>query len=196
MEVNGGGYTLLSRDALSRIDQSDVSTIFTDKSNVLLFLQKPDNTQPYTIIKQYIATGGVSVQVNAFAGYMQPRNHMISDYLYVGLLPENHIHQGQVEGFVSNGHNVTYTNCNGETHNYFAFYTAKTPVETRVFFCDTWSFDSKWRGTATYKNSSSKIPMKFFMLTVMYFGGCGCYAESGSWANRANPANSSAIGLR
>ena len=196
MEINGGAYTFISNDALSRISQSDIDTIFTDKSNVLLILLKPDNSQPYTTIKQYIDTGGLSVQLNAFLGYTQPLNNMISDYLYLGVLPKIYIHKGQVEGFRSNGHNITYKNCDGVKNSYFAFYTAKVAQHQNVTACDDWEFDISWRGTAHYKNSSSTMPTRFFMLTTMHFGGCGCYIQSGSWPNRANPSNSTAIGLR
>lgn len=196
MEINGGAYTFIASDSLSNINQSDIDAILTDKTNVLFRLLKLDNTQPYTIIKQFINTGGLSVQLNAFKNYTQPMNHAISDYLFLGLLPKKNSRASQVEGFKSNGHNVSFTNCDGAKNNYFAFFSAKTATHTPVLACDDTKLDTNWRGTAISPKSSSIMPTKFFMLTEMHFGGCGCYVESGSWPLRANPAKATAIGLR
>ena len=193
MGINGGAYTFISSEALSRIKQEDIDTIFRDKSHVLLVLLKPNHSQAYTIIKQYIETGGLSVQLNGFVGYNRPLNYMISDYLYLGVLPRSYALQGQIEGFKSNGHAITFRNCNGQQNSYFAFYSAEVAQYTYV---GCGSFDSSWRGTAKHKTSISKMPIKFFMLTAMHFGGCGCYVQSGSWPYRANPAKRAAIGLR
>ena len=193
MEINGGAYTFISSDTLSRISQSDIDTIFTDKSNVLLLLLKPDNSQSYTIITQYTDTGGISVQLNAFVGYYQPLNYKISDYIYIGLLPKAYVSQGQIGGFNSNGNPIIFRNCDGLPNSYFAFFSAKE-AQYKHIACG--SFDSSWRGTALNKNPSSKMPTRFFMLTAMHFGGCGCYVQSGSWPYRANPAIAAAIGLR
>ena len=196
MDINGGAYTFIASDALSKIKQADIDTIFTDKSNVLLVLQNPNNSQPYTIVKQYIDTGGLSVQLNAFVGYNQPKNHMISDYLLVGLLPANNFSKGQVVGLRSNGHSITYTTCDQTKANLIALYSAKTAHDQAIRSCDRTKFDTQWRSTAILRNSSSIIPITFFMLTELRFSGCGCYVQSGSWPHRDSPANATAIGLR
>ena len=196
MDVNGGVYTFISSAALSKINQSDIESIFTDKSNVLLVLLKPDGSQPYTIIKQYIDTGGLSVQLNAFVGYKPPINHIISDYLLVGLLPANNFSKGQVVGLKSNGYSITYTTCDNTKSNLIALYSAKTAHDQAIRSCDRTKFDTQWRSTAILKNSSSIIPITFFMLTELRFSGCGCYVQSGSWPHRDSPANATAIGLR
>ena len=193
MDINGGAYTFIANDTLSKIKQADIDTIFTDKSNVLLVLLKPNSSQPYTIIKQYIDTGGLSVQLNAYVNYNQPFNYMISDYLYLGVQPTSYARIDRVEGFKSNGHAITFTNCDGAGSSYFVFYAAKEAQHAHVA-CG--SFDSSWRSTALYKSSPLNMPRRFFMLTELQFGGCGCYVQSGSWPDRANPANATAIGLR
>ena len=194
MEINGGGYTFFSSDSLSRITQSDIDAIFTNKTDVLLRLLKLDNSQPYTVIRQYINTGGLSVQLNAFVNYTQPMNHQISDYLFLGLLPKNDTHP--LQGLKANGQNVTFSNCGSGNHNYFAFFSAKTATFTSVYGCDQTNFDTNWRGTAIAPNPSSIMPTRFFMLTELHFGGCGCYVESGKWPLRRNPAKAAAIGIR
>ena len=197
MDINGGVYTFTSKNTLSRIQQSDIDSIFTDKSHVLLRLLKPDNSQPYTIIQQYIDTGGLSVQLNTFVNYTRPKNHALSDYLFLGLLPKKDSRRGQVEGLKSNGVDVTFTNCDGNANNYFAFYSAEVDNHQDVAACGITNLDdTKWRGSAIHPNTSSIMPHEFFMLTELHFGGCGCYIESGSWPSRANPANATAIGLR
>ena len=196
MDINGGAYTFISKNTLSTIKQSDIDSIFTDKSHVLLRLQKPNNSQPYTIIQQYIDTGGLSVQLNAFVNYTAPINHAVSDYLFLGFLPKKYSHQNQTEGLISNGVNLTFRNCDGIPNHYFAFYSASPPSDTVIHSCDDTKFDTKWRESAILPNPSSTMPAEFFMPTELYFGGCGCYIESSKWPSRENPANSTAIGLR
>ena len=196
MEINGGGYTFFSSDSLSRINQSDIDAIFTNKTDVLLRLLKLDNSQPYTVIRQYINTGGLSVQLNAFVNYTQPMNYQISDYLFLGLLPKKDSRPFQVEGLKSNGQDVTFVCCDAIKNNYFAFFSAKTATFTSVLACDQTNFDTNWRGTAIATNPSSIMPTRFFMLTELHFGGCGCYVESGKWPVRTNPAKAAAIGMR
>ena len=196
MDINGGGYTFLSEESLSKINQSDIDVIFTNKSNVLLRLLKPNASQPYTVIEQYIKTGGLSVQLNAFVNYTKPKNHLISDFLFLGILPKQYVRQNQIEGFISNGISITFNTCDVGGNNYMAFLSAKTAIYTNLIACDGTQMDTKWRGTAKSPEISSKMPLNFFMLTEFHFGGCGCYVESGSWPGRANPANATAIGMR
>ena len=196
MDINGGAYTFISKNVLSRIQQSDIDSIFKDRSHVLLRLLKPDNTQPYTIIQQYIDTGGLSFQVNAFVNYTQPINHAVSDYLFLGLLPAKYSLYGQIEGLKSNGLDVTFGSCASNSNSYFAFFSASTAIDRNMLACDSTRFDIKWRGSALYPNPSSIMPTEFFMLTELHFGGCGCYTESGIWPVRDNPALATAIGLQ
>ena len=196
MDINGGVYTFISKNVVSAIKQSDIDSIFTDKSNVLLRLLKPDNSQPYTIIQQYIDTGGLSVQLNAFHEYSQPKHYAASDYLFLGVLPQKDSRESQVEGLKSNGVNVTFTTCDRSGNSYFAFYSTDVANDQLVAACDATHFDTNWRKSAIYPNTSSIITNEFFMSTEIQFGGCGCYAESGSWPSRDYPANATAIGLR
>ena len=196
MDINGGVYTFISKNTRSRIQQSDIDIIFTDRSHVLLRLLKPDNHQPYTIIQQYIDTGGVSVQVNAFVNYTQPRNHALSDYLFLGLLPKKHSHRYQTEGLMSNGVNLTFRNCDGNPNSYFAFFSAEVQIAQNSGPFNDGSLDSRWRTSAIYPNPQLTMPAEFFMFTELHFGGCGCYTESSRWPSWPNAANATAIGLR
>ena len=196
MDINGGAYTFISKHTLSTIKQSDIDSIFTDKSHVLLRLLKPDNSQPYTIIQQYIDTGGLSVQVNAFVNYTRPINYAVSDYVFLGLLPAKYSVYRQTEGLKSNGLDVTFRNCAGTPNNYFALFSASTAINKNMLACDDTRFDIKWRGSALNSNPPSIMPAEFFMLTELHFGGCGCYIESSRWPSRQHPAKATAIGLR
>ena len=159
-------------------------------------LIKPDDSQPYTVIEQYIKTGGLSVQLNADNGYRRPINYNISDYLLLGLLPASHSREAQVEGLKSNGRSITFTNCNGNPRNQLIFYTAENAYRNNTKSCDSTRMDIDWRGTVKSAESSSKMPIYFYMLTEFSFGGCGCYTVSSSWSGRENPANATAIGMR
>ena len=196
MDINGGGYTFLSKESLSKLSQSDIDVIFKNKSDVLLRLLKPNDSQPYTVIEQYIKTGGLSVQLNAYNGYRRPMNYNISDYLLLGLLPASHSREAQVEGLKSNGRSITFTNCDGNPRNQLIFYTAENAYRNNTKSCDSTRMDINWRGTAKSAESSSKMPIYFYMLTEFSFGGCGCYTVSSSWSGRENPANATAIGMR
>ena len=195
MDINGGGYTFLSKESLSKLSQSDIDVIFTNKSDVLLRLLKPDGSQPYTAIEQFIKTGGLSVKLNAFNGYQRPKNYNISDYLLLGLLPASHSRKKQAEGLKSNGKNITFANCDGRGKNVLAFYAAGNALDNEIKSCDVTRMDIDWRGTAKIPESSSKMPFDFYMLTEFLFGGCGCYTVSSSWSGRENPANATAIGM-
>ena len=170
--------------------------IFTNKSDVLLRLLKPDDSQPYTVSEQFIKTGGLSVKLNAFNGYQRPTIYNISDYLLLGLLPASHSQENQEEGLKSNGRSITYVNCDGSGKNVLAFYAGGNAHDNEIKSCDGTRMDIELRGTAKIPESSFKMPIDFYMLTEFLFGGCSCYTVSSSWPGRENPANATATGMR
>ena len=197
MTTNGGGYTFISNETLSRLTQDDLKLIFTNKQDVLLRLLKPDGTQPYTVIKQYTDTGGVSVQLNSHHGYTRPRNYEISNYLYLGLLPNANASKGNIQGFISNGNSVTFTNCDDNKKNYFAFFAKpndKPPNYSGHY--ETQGVAVAWRGTSTQPSSNERMSSKYFLFTTVCFAGCGCYTESSAWPQSTHPALGTAIGIR
>lgn len=67
MGINGGGYTFIPPNMISKLLPDDVRYLLNGKNlaeDVLLRLSKPDGSQPYTVIKQYISTGGIAVSLN------------------------------------------------------------------------------------------------------------------------------------
>ena len=195
MVINGGGYTFFSNVTLSKINQGDLDMVFTNHDDVLLRLLKPDGGQSYTIVKQYIDTGGLSVQLSKYSGYRKPGNSGIAAYLYLGLLPVADSKKGDTQGLKSNNMDVTFRNCDGNSNNYFAFFAKpndKPPKYNGHY--EHQGLAVKWRGTAILHHS--RLPRKYFLFTTIGFGGCGCYTESSAWSQSTHPALGTAIGVR
>ena len=53
-----------------------------------------------------------------------------------------------------------------------------------------------WRKTARRPYSGRRMPLEYFLLTEMHYGGCGCYTSSDRWLSSVTPALGTAIGLR
>lgn len=194
MQINGGGYTFFSNLTIPKINQGDLTFVFKNNEDVLLKLLNLDGSQSYTVVKQYINTGGLSVQVNQHTGYNRPSNFGI-DYLFLGLLPTAKSKKGDTQGLKSNGHDVTFKNCDGNANNYFAFYSRPNNKEPNYNGnYETKGIAVKWRSTAI--QHSTRMPREYFLFTAIGFGGCGCYTESSAWSRSTHPALGTAIGVR
>ena len=194
MEINGGGYTFFSNSTIPMLNQDDLAFVFKKNEDVLLKLLNPDGTESYTVVKQYINTGGLSVQVNQYSGYNRPRDYGI-DYLFLGLLPKASSIKGDTQGLKSNGENVTFTNCDGNANNYFVFYSRPNNKEPNYNGrYERQGIAVKWRSTAI--QHYTRMPREYFLFTALGFGGCGCYTESGAWSRSTHPALGTAIGVR
>ena len=87
MAIAGGGFTFLPRSAIRGTEsQQLVTALFTDRSRMLMRIQKKDGTQPYTLVeqlpeyKQYL----LGARVNNYDGYTSPVNSHMGDYLLLG----------------------------------------------------------------------------------------------------------------
>lgn len=77
MGINGSGYTFIPSSVIPQLHSSDVS--YSPNNNdvvryVLLRISKHDGTQPYTVIKQFTNTGGISVFLTNYEDYTKPEN--------------------------------------------------------------------------------------------------------------------------
>ena len=87
MAIAGGGFTFVPRSAIrGNKSQHLTQALFTDRSRVLMRIQKKDGTQPYTLVeqlpeyKQYL----LGARVNNYDGYTSPQNSYMGDYLFLG----------------------------------------------------------------------------------------------------------------
>ena len=87
MEIAGGGFTFVPRTAIwGNESQQMISELFTNRTQVLMRIQKEDGTQPYTLVqqlpryKQYL----LGARVNNYDGYTSPVNSHMRDYLLLG----------------------------------------------------------------------------------------------------------------
>eukprot|EP00795_Rhopilema_esculentum_P006652 gene6652-12192_t len=191
MDTNGGGYTFLSNDSVSRINQSDIDFLLTDNQDVLLRILKLNGSQPYTVIQQYNDTGGLSVQYSNYVNYTKPTNDAMSAYIFVGTLPASFARNNDNQGFISNGIPLYFQNCDKNPNNYFAFFSKRRQVSLRSKVA---SFGARW--IKTLQETQTKIPSNFFLFTEMHFGGCGFYGESAGWANTTISVIGTTLGIR
>ena len=82
MAIAGGGFTFVPRTAIQGTkSQRMISELFTDRTQVLMRIQKKDGTQPYTLVKQlpeykqYL----LGARVKNYDGYTSPSNSHLGD---------------------------------------------------------------------------------------------------------------------
>jgi len=203
MTISGGGFTFLPRSLTRRQDaQNIVNALFRDKKNVLLKLQKKsDRSEFYTLIQPHpsFANTDFGVLVNSVSVYTKPLNFFMKDYILLGIIPaltsQSHIYQG----FKSNGHTVEYKNCHNGRNSLFAFLPNHNLQTPSSFHSNNLVYESSgvavdWRSKAiSITHPDRMMPNKFFFLTELTFGGCGCYTTSDRWKDGFH---ATAIGIR
>ncbi|CAH3019794.1 unnamed protein product [Porites evermanni] len=197
MAINGGGFTFLPR-GLTRTLHADliVNALFRDRKNVLLKLKKRvDLSESYTLIQPHpnFAHTEFGVLVNSFAGYTEPINAFMKDYILLGIIPASAVRNGS-EGFISNGNIIQFSNCDGTPHSYFAFFPNYN-LEPPSNRSDSGGVADIWRSKVIAINyTDHNMPDEFFFLTEVHFGGCGTYSSSDQWTKYG--FNATAIGIR
>ena len=205
LDIAGGGFSFLPHSLTLRSDaQQIVNALFKDKKNVLLKLQKNvDGSEAYTLIQPHPNYININfgVLVNSYSGYTEPINAFMKDYIFLGILPKSVAQQRNLQGFKSNGQIIEFDNCNQrqKPNSLFAFlpnHNGQTPSNHAVSseYEDS-GIAVDWRLTAKpITPSDHVIPNKFFFLTEVHFGGCGCYTSSNRWKKYGY--NATAIGIR
>ena len=87
MAIAGGGFTFVPRTAIRGTEsQQIISELFTDRTQVLMRIQKKDGTQPYTLVQQLpeYEQHLLGARVNNYDGYTSPVNSHLGDYLLLG----------------------------------------------------------------------------------------------------------------
>ena len=197
MGIHGGGFTFLPPGLTRTLHvEMIVNALFRDRKNVLLKLKKRvDLSESYTLIQPHpnFAHTEFGVLVNSFAGYTEPINAFMKDYILLGIIPASAVRNGS-EGFISNGKIIQFSNCDGTPHSYFAFFPNYN-LEPPSNRSDSGGVADIWRSKAipiTYPDHS--MPDEFFYLTEVHFGGCGTYSSSDQWTKYG--FNATAIGIR
>ncbi|KAJ7365067.1 hypothetical protein OS493_007709 [Desmophyllum pertusum] len=91
MAIAGGGFTFVPRTAIRGIEsQQLISPLFTNRTQVLMRIQKKDGAQPYTLVEQLpeYKQHLLGARVNNYDGYTSPKNSHMGDYLLLGILPQ------------------------------------------------------------------------------------------------------------
>ena len=189
LETDGGGFTFLPGSLTRRSDaQHIVNVLFKDKKNVLLMLRKPvDGTESYTLIQPHpnFANTDFAVLINSYSGYTAPENKFMKNYIFLGIIPASAAKSKGTQGFKSNGNVIQFDNCDANPNSLFAFmpnfdlqapgnYASNSPYEDQGVAVD-------WRSMGTSITSHDRMPNKFYFLTELHFGGCGCYTSSNRW---------------
>ena len=114
MGINGGGYVFILTSIMSQLQPSDLFYLLNKKnlvSDVLLRISRPDGTQPFTVIKQFTNTGGISVLLTNFENYTRPENTHLGEYKFLGITPATNASNNNVQGLLANNVPITFTNC-------------------------------------------------------------------------------------
>lgn len=202
MGINGGGYAFIPPSMISKLLPDDIFYLLNGKNlaeDVLLRLSKPDGSQPYTVIKQYINTGGIAVSLQK-NNTGRALNRFMGKYLSIITLnqqfPANLRH-----GVWVNGQAVTYQSCTKSPFDHFSFLPNEQEMKPSTSHEHTSIYEVsgpavEWRSKAIRPYSGRRIPLEYFMFTEMHFSSCGTYTSSHRWLTSKYPALGTAIGLR
>lgn len=202
MGINGGGYTFIPRPMIPKLTAADINVLFRRRRDVLLRVLRPDGTEPYTVVKQYRNTAGLTVQLNNYVGQDRaPMNQGLGPYLLLGTLDKNVAVGRTTQGFMSNNKPILYNNCHRAGRNFFAFFGNHKEAPVSTYHNGNLVYEKirvavDWRKSAVRPYSGSRLPTDYYLFTEMHFGGCGCYTSSDRWLNAVSPALGTAIGLR
>jgi len=201
LETEGGGFTFLPGSLTLRSDaQHIVNVLFKDKKNVLLMLRKQvDRTESYTLIQPNpnFANTDFAVLINSYSGYTAPKNEFMKNYIFFGIIPASAAKSKVNQGFKSNGNVIQLNNCDASPNSLFAFmpnfnFQAPSDHASNSLFEDQ-GIAVNWRSKGVSITSRDCMPNKFYFLTELHFGGCGCYTSSNRWKDGFNATG---IGIR
>ncbi|PFX12245.1 hypothetical protein AWC38_SpisGene23828 [Stylophora pistillata] len=188
LDIEGGGFSFLPHNLTLRSDAQQIGdALFQDKRNVLLKLKKMiDSSDSYTLIQPHPHYTDIDfgVLANSCSGYTQPKNEFMKEYIFLGILPNLVANKKTYQGFRSNGIKLQFKNCDGNPNSYFAFFPNRYNQPPHGHHSGTSVYENSglaanWRSHAKPVTSGGlKMPNKFFFMTELHLGGCGCYTSS------------------
>lgn len=201
LETEGGGFTFLPGSLTLRSDvQQIINALFKDRKNVLLMLRKQvDWTESYTLIQPHpnFVNTDFGVLINSYSGYTAPENKFMRNYIFLGIIPASAAKSKRNQGFRSNGNVIQFYNCDANPNSLFAF-MPNFYLQSPSSYASHSSYEDKglavnWCSKGISITYRDRMPNKFYFLTELHFGGCGCYTSSNRWKDGFNAA---AIGIR
>lgn len=202
LDTEGGGFAFLPGSLTLRSDaQQIVNALFKDKKNVLLKLRKNvDRTESYTLIQPHpnFPNTDFGVLINSYSGYTAPKNNFMRNYIFLGIIPASEAQSKSNQGFRSSGSVIQFYNCDANPNSLFAF-MPNFNLQTPSSYASGSRFEDRgvavnWRSKGIpITHPDRMMPNKFYFLTELHFGGCGCYTSSDRWKDGFN---ATAIGSR
>ncbi|KAK2147901.1 hypothetical protein LSH36_530g03020 [Paralvinella palmiformis] len=179
------GLTFVSKFAVAYHDL-DIHLMFTDRDHVVVRFINNDDIQSEAILRQlpeYVDTL-LGIQQSTADTYTDP---MYTDrfghkFLLLGFLHRDQANRKSMsQGWMSNGREIRYTNCDGHANNYMIFYpdVGVGDKPSNIYY----------EIVTTYLNSRIATKLEHYLSRIyefnytgeMHFGGCGALSCSRYW---------------
>ena len=109
---------------------------------------------------------------------------VVGGVLEVTFLPNSVNGVGVTKGIKINGEQITYRSSNTDSRSNIKMFTSNsTPFGTKTM--QNWPFAQTMYSKMTTHSGQSPLPKNYFLVTQIYFGGCGC----DSWIGIPNEEN-------
>lgn len=195
---NGYGYTFLPRGALmdgsnliwNTLSMDEIST--DGKRSMIRFLNVDDGSQSDTVITQIPlnANQDLGLFVNEHPGY-KGSSRSFGSYQFLGLLPETIAAAKTRQGFLSNGADGGFVNCDANPNSYFTFFTNPNNDVGSVGAGTKYAMIRTWWNSKTATPTTNNLPESYFYDVEVHQGGCGGI----SWTKSYTPAQRFALGV-
>jgi hypothetical protein len=153
--TDGGGYTVISGSALSTFPGL-IENIRQFKDRVVIY-EAYGSTLYYTLMTQLSQYAGTNITIS-----------QSSSDIKVNFVPN--VTNGTLNGFNTNGTNMSFTNCDTNPSSYFDVLSSGTALGSSGAL---YALSSSWIGTRI--GYTGAIPSTFFSPGKIAFGGCGAY---------------------
>jgi hypothetical protein len=184
MGLNGGGYTFLHPQTIARMNDAQVQSIFNDKRSFLMRTQKSDSRQPYAVLKQHTSFSAYSLKV----GLSQHTNYVdqaplnnLGPYLFFGFIPRLTAANYGTQGININGQNLQFNNCDANGNSHIILYPNFDEMPYNVAHSTyPYTFSQEIFDRHLNNPSGRRMPVDYFMLAELVFGGCGAFSYTGN----------------
>ncbi len=181
----GGGWMFVKPADIQALASFNFNSWRTDKGQVLIRLAGTYG-QAYTAIQQLpsFATHPLSVTVGSSAVGSGSAGYNLK----LVMIPTAVAAALTVQGFTSNGKELTFVNCDANPNSYFEFFTPTGGYD----FAAAYALTSAWLGS---KIAGGSVPASYFAKAAMHDGGCGAHNTSSYWAT-VDGTSAAALGMR
>jgi len=166
MTTAGGGWTVFQNAEVGNVSGLTLAWP-TDRQHVMAY-HNTSGTVAYTLLEQLTTYSGVDLELSHGGWYT--RAFFVPNVV-----------NGTLNGFRSNGSNLSFTNCDSNPSSYFTFYQTGYSAPGSPY-----TLEQSWRSTRSTLGQA--IPNAYFGNVTLSFGGCGAYT--------GNSGYTAALGLR